>query len=108
MSGLGGLDHNGKLNKALDWPSNRPGNLSITGNARVGAERPGVNAAGDVADVLKAVVEQKRSHAHAACAMVAQAGDGVVWVQLLQTAGDVVHGNAAQLEALADLRVSLG
>ena len=60
---------------------------------------PGVDAAGHVGQLRKAVLVQEGGHALAAGAVVAQAGDALVLVELGQARGDLVHRDRQQREA---------
>ncbi len=48
---------------------------------------------------LEAMLGQKSRHLHAAAAVVAQAGDGTGFVQLIQSGGDGLHGHVHQVQA---------
>lgn len=50
--------------------------------------------------MAKPLLRQKCRHLHAACTVVAQTGNGLVAVQVLQAGGDGVHHHLDQLKPL--------
>ena len=63
---------------------------------------PGINAASDIGYAFEAsALHQKHGHAHAARAVVAQAGNGALRIELIEARGDLAHGNALQLKLVA-------
>src|SRR6218665_157833 len=73
---------------------------SVAGQGGVDVLRRGIDTAGDVGHPIEAVLRQEFGHAQAACAVVAQAGDGARRVQPGQACGQRAHGDGEQFKAL--------
>ena len=59
-----------------------------------------MNTAGNIGHMGKALLRQKSRHLHAAATVVAQASNGLITVQVLQSHGHGVHRNREQLKPL--------
>ena len=62
--------------------------------------RPSVNPALQIHDFGETTLHEEVGDLQAAHAVVTQASDGLVWVQLGQPCGHVTHGNGQQLETV--------
>lgn len=76
------------------------GDASISGHAGVHLDRPGVDTPSDIGNVLETARFQKGCYLHAAAAMVAQAGDGLVGIKFGHSWQKDPHGNRHQLKTI--------
>ena len=59
-----------------------------------------MNAPRHIGDMAEALLRQISGHLHAAAAVVAQAGNGLIAVEFLQARRDRVHGDLEEFKTL--------